>query len=97
MKVEILPAAERELEEAVRWYDSKGPVLGDRFLDEYQRAVRRIVAFPRAWAKISKRSRRCRMNKFPYGVIYQIRQDSAMIIAVAHLHRRPRYWRDREE
>jgi hypothetical protein len=26
---------------------------------------------------------------------YQVRDDEIVIVAVAHLHRQPRYWRDR--
>ena len=45
-----------------------------------------------AWSNISKRTRRCLLNKFPYGVIYQIRDEEILVLAIAHLHRRPGYW-----
>ena len=32
--------------------------------------VEQILQFPNAWAPLSKRSRRCRTNRFPYGLIY---------------------------
>jgi hypothetical protein len=41
--------------------------------------------------------RQHRLNRFPYGIVYQVREDEIAILAVAHLHRRPRYWRDRIE
>jgi hypothetical protein len=31
----------------------------------------------------------------PYGVIYNIDQDGILVVAVAHLHRRPAYWQNR--
>jgi len=39
--------------------------------------------------------RRCRLHRFPYSVIYT--QDGAdiLVLAVAHQHRKPGYWRKR--
>ena len=39
--------------------------------------------------------RRCRMNRFPYGLIYAVDNGDILVLAVAHLHREPGYWRDR--
>lgn len=39
--------------------------------------------------------RRCLLARFPYGLIFVADQDAIVIIAVAHLHREPRYWIDR--
>ena len=33
-----------------------------------------------------------RIGEFPYGIIYQVRQDEILIVAIANLHRRPDYW-----
>ena len=97
MRIEVHDAAELEFAEAVTWYDGQSSVAGDQFLEEFQRAIQRIAAFPNAWPKISKNTRRCRLNRFPYGVVYQTRKNSIVIVAVMHLHRRPDYWRDRLE
>ncbi len=39
--------------------------------------------------------RRCQMQRFPYGLIYEPTSVEIIIIAVAHLHQEPRYWRMR--
>ncbi len=90
------PAAREELVEAVAYYDQQRATLGDEFLLELKRAVTRIRDFPAAWPVMSRRSRRCRLTRFPYGLVYQVTEDEIRILAVAHLRRRPRYWRDRE-
>lgn len=67
------------------------------FLEEVDAAVQRILGFPDAWTPLSQRTRRCLVNRFPYGVIYQIKTDGILIVAVSHLHREPNYWKNRLE
>lgn len=91
------PAARDELVEAVAHYDQQSEPVGDDFLAEVKRAVTRIRDFPTAWPAVSSRSRRCRLTRFPYGLVYQLLSNEIRILAVMHLHRRPGYWQDREQ
>jgi plasmid stabilization system protein ParE len=93
--VRFLEIAETELDEAVHWYGAQAPGLGDAFLIEVLSAAERIVRFPEAWHPLSEGVRRCRLGRFPYGLIYIVDNDDILVLAVAHLHRRPDYWRDR--
>ncbi|MCX6842316.1 MAG: type II toxin-antitoxin system RelE/ParE family toxin, partial [candidate division WOR-3 bacterium] len=34
-------------------------------------------------------------SRFPYGLVYGQEADAIVIVAVAHLHREPRYWMGR--
>lgn len=95
MRVRFLDTAEAELHEAIDWYEAQAPGLGDAFLLEVVVAVERIVAFPEAWQSLGDDVRRCRLARFPYGLIYAIEDRELLILAVAHLHRKPQYWRDR--
>jgi len=95
MKVRFLKLAQLEVDDAVSWYESQSQGLGKKFLDDLDRTIRRIVAFPYASQEIDSDFRRCLLSRFPYGVIYRIEEDSIIIIAVAHLHRKPRYWIER--
>ncbi|MFQ5630537.1 MAG: type II toxin-antitoxin system RelE/ParE family toxin [bacterium] len=95
LDVEFLSIAEIELTEAIQFYNEQSEGLGYKFAGEVRRTLERIVQFPEAWAPLSKRTRRCRTNRFPYGIIYQVRSDNILIIAVMHLHRNPRTWKSR--
>lgn len=95
MTVRFLEVAEIELDEAISWYGAQAPGLGDAFLIEMLSAVDRIVRHPEAWHPLGEGVRRCRLSRFPYGLIYDIDKNDILILAVAHLHRRPDYWRDR--
>ena len=39
--------------------------------------------------------RRARVERFPYIVVYQVRHDETLVVAVAHSTREPGYWTDR--
>lgn len=97
MKWRIEAAAQQELEEAAAWYEAQRTGLSAEFLDEFDRGIGRIAEYPNAWKLLGKRTRQYRLNRFPYGIIYQVRTDEILIVAIAHLHRRPEYWRDRAD
>lgn len=95
MQVEFLKIAEQELLDAINYYNDQMNGLGYQFASEIKKTVNRIIKYPEAWTKISNRARRCICNRFPYGVIYQIRKDFILIISIMHLSKKPDYWVDR--
>ena len=94
MKVRFLEVAQQELDEAVAYYNAEVAGLGEAFLLEALSALDRIQHFPDAWHPLSKTTRRCRLRRFPYGVVYRLDDEGILIVAVANLHRQPDYWRD---
>lgn len=92
MKPHFLVLAQRELDDAVAWYNGQASGAGQDFLDELDRAVRRTVAFPMSCREIEPGIRRCLLARFPYGLIYGVDREMIVVVAVAHLHREPRYW-----
>ncbi|MBI5634999.1 MAG: type II toxin-antitoxin system RelE/ParE family toxin [Nitrospirae bacterium] len=95
MKFYFHPKANVEFDKAVEYYEQQQTGLGLEFAEEVYASIARIVKYPAAWTILSANSRRCLINRFPYGVIYQIKSRSLRIIAVAHLNRRPEYWQHR--
>lgn len=95
MRFSFHPQADEEFQEAVRYYENCQPGLGIEFAKEVYSTIARIFEFPDAWMVMSKNTRRCLVNRFPYGVIFQIKSRMLRIIAVANLHRRPDYWKNR--
>ncbi len=95
MGVRLLSLAQAELDEAFLWYEDQVVGLGYSFLEEFHHSVKLIASFPTLYEQISKDIRRCIMNRFPYGIIYGVDDNEIIIIAVAHLKRKPNYWVDR--
>ncbi|HIJ75219.1 MAG TPA: type II toxin-antitoxin system RelE/ParE family toxin [Deltaproteobacteria bacterium] len=95
MNIQFLEPAQAEFTDAVNYYNAQNEGLGFEFSDEIQAAIVRIIEYPEAWSLISKRTRRCRTKRFPYGIIYQVRDNNLLIIAVIHLHREPQSWKKR--
>jgi plasmid stabilization system protein ParE len=83
------------LTEAIAYYNRESEGLEYRFAGEVRRTLSRILQYPHAWPTISERTRRCRTSGFPYGLIYQVREDVILIVAVMHLHRHPDSWKSR--
>jgi plasmid stabilization system protein ParE len=95
MNVRFLVPAQQELDDAVTWYDQQADGLGKEFLDELDRVIRRVVTYPLAALEIEPGLRRGLLARFPYGIIFGLDGDTVVVVAVAHLHREPRYWADR--
>ncbi len=95
MNFSLLPVAQAELDEAFQWYETQAAGLGDRSMGEVVHAFGLIRQFPSAWHPLSQNTRRCRLKRFPYGVIYSEVDSDIVVLAIAHLHREPNYWSER--
>ena len=93
--VELHPEAQAEARAATAWYRERSEAAADGFVAELDDAVREISEFPDRWPQYTPSTRRYLFRRYPYYVVY--RQISAIIqiLAVAHAHRRPGYWRGR--
>jgi len=89
------PDAELELNHAVDYYNQCQPLLGGDFAREVYFTIQNVLAYPKAWTPLSENTRRCLVNRFPFGVIYQIVKEDVLVIAVMHLNRKPGYWQSR--
>lgn len=95
MQRKILASAQAELEEAFDFYENRQLGLGNEITADFESAVREILRNPSIGRRLSGNVRRWPFHQFPYALIYQIRQDTILIVAVAHFRRKPDYWRNR--
>lgn len=95
MRYELVASARAELEEAFDFYQGRQPGLGDELTADYELAVTEILRNPSIGRRLAGGVRRWSFHQFPYALIYQIRPDFILIVAVAHFRRKPGYWRKR--
>lgn len=95
--VDVHPDVYGELEHSRAWYEARAKNLGTEFLAEVDRSIYTVRESPAIWPfRDERRSiRRYLIHRFPYGVIYRIREDTVQVLAVMHLRRHPDYWRGR--
>ena len=73
MKIRYLEAADAEFQETIDYYNEQRSDLGFEFSDEVKNAITRIQNYPSAWTPLSKRTRRIQVHRFPYSIIYEVR------------------------
>jgi|SRR6056297_3860117 len=92
MKVAFLPIAQRELDDVFSWYEQQAVGLGYEFLDTFDQTLRMVCSYPEINPQVQENIRRCLLNRFPYAVYYGVNEETIIIIALAHLRRKPDYW-----
>jgi len=80
---------------AARYYEERRIGLGNLFLNEVEHAVAFAAEHPSAGTALGDGFRWALTRRFRHAVIYRERAGGIEVIAVAHLRRRPGYWRDR--
>ena len=88
----IASPAEQDYAEALLWYVEKSQTAAERFEAAFERTLDAILAAPDRFPRCDERHRYCRMRQFPYRVIYRVKEDEIIVIAVAHAKRDPDYW-----
>jgi toxin ParE1/3/4 len=99
--VRVLPAAEGELADAARWYESQRRGLGHDLIAAFVAAVMEIEEHPRRYPRTvlptstDRELRGYRLTRFPYSIAYEVLAGEAVVLAFAHAARRPGFWFDR--
>ena len=87
--------ARKELDEAVDWYERKRLGLGEELRACVHEVLDRISKFPQLHSLAYKDIRRTMVRRFPYAVLYRVKRDRVVVIAVFHASRDPREWQRR--
>lgn len=96
MKISLNVQAELELVEGAAYYAREAnAAVASAFVSEFDRSARLLANFPMLGATWRGRIRRLPLRRFPYSIVYDLRDSEVRILAVAHQRRRPGFWRGR--
>ena len=93
--VRLTSAAEKDLREANRWYQSEAPHVVPRFRRKVAEALQRIGDNPYLYAIVQSEVRHALVHGFRYRILFRIRPDSIQVIAILHEARNPELWNQR--
>ena len=82
--------AEHDIANALDFYsEHAGPVVAERFLEEFERIAKLLVKHPGLGIPTTRGRRTFPLKIFPYSVIYRNLESSIRIVIVRHQHRKP--------
>lgn len=93
MTPSVSAEADRELTENATFYAREsGKELGLEFIAEFERALNFLCVHPNVGVTWRNNRRRFPLRRFPYSIIYYVKDDSLRVIAIAHHRQQPGYW-----
>lgn len=93
-KLLIEERAEAEARDAFLWYLARNARAADQFQAAVEECLDLILDEPMSFPEVDGGvRRRLVLRRFPYAVLYRVVSDEVQVVAVAHLRRRPGYWR----
>lgn len=92
MVVRVLAEAERDINEAFRYYISRSKAVGNDFLIEIEHTLSLIERHPQIGSPSERKTRRLRLKRFPYILWYRRDGESLVVLAVSHERRRPQLY-----
>jgi len=94
-KIEFHPEAIRETREAIQWCRQRDENVASEFRALLKSAVELVSRFPESWSEYLVDARGFRFQKFPFVLVYIIRGERIIVVALAHSKGKPGFWRER--
>jgi toxin ParE1/3/4 len=89
----LLPAAQREYDQAVDWYLEKSVSAASRFVEEVEFAIESIRKNPDRYPRWDDEYRYCLLDSFPYYIAYRCVPESVVVVAIRHASRDQDAWK----
>lgn len=91
LNIEISKLAQKEIEESKEYYNLQRKNFGLDFKNDILKAINSISTHPTLYPVVATKIRRCLLHKFPFSIFYTIKNETIIILSVAHQHRKPKY------
>lgn len=95
MRFSFAPGAVEDGIVAREWYALADSTREADFNEELRRVAERIAEFPESGHPYLAGTRRMLLRGFPYFVVYRLRRDDCLVVAIAHFRQESGFWLDR--
>lgn len=83
------------IEGALYYAREANAALGLAFISEFERSAALLIEQSRLGATWRPAVRRLPLRRFPYSIVYYVRDSEIRVLAIAHQSRKPGFWRGR--
>ena len=97
LRLIVRQEAERDILEAIKWYEDHEPGVGKEFLVEVNAAINLAYQAPLIHRRLRRQPevRRILTRRFPYRIFYILSEHAIVVFAILHAFRHDRNWRQR--
>jgi len=95
LPIEFHADARIEADASFDYYLQRNARAAEAFYRELENALRQIQVGRERWPKYLYGTRRYLLKRFPFVIVYRLKESRIEIMAVAHGRRRPGYWSTR--
>jgi plasmid stabilization system protein ParE len=89
-EINVKETADKNLVNAVKYYESSQEGLGERFLNCWEQTLELLKQAPQSYQKKYKNFRQILIKPFPYHIIYEIEGTTIVVYNVPYARRHPR-------
>lgn len=89
MKLIVAIEARQDIVDAYDWYEEQKQGLGEQFLKQFRTTCNDILIAPTGYQHFNN-YRQIPMHLFPYVVLYEMMEETIVVLAVFNTHQHPR-------
>ena len=89
-QIVLSPCALCDAEEAKEWYERCDTGLGSEFLRSLEECLARVASDPERFRVFKPPFRKTLMRRFPYQVVFELRDEEIWVLAIFHSSRDPK-------
>jgi toxin ParE1/3/4 len=93
--IDFLGGARADFDESFDWYAKRSVGAAIGFASAVDEAIDKIVVDSGRFPSIFGGCRYCSLGRYPFRIVFRDEPDRLVVAAIAHVKRRPGYWRGR--
>src|SRR2546425_1012988 len=102
MTIRVLDAVDGDLISAARFLEQRRPEWGLQLFAEYRTVLENLERFPQLYALVEdelpgREVRNALLARLKYRIVYEVRNEEVLVVAVLHTSRRENLWHSRLE